>query len=65
MRRHSGAAQENAARADIRFDGFQYNADMAGAPISKNQAAPKKPGNKLTELLPRPVQVRHPADADE
>ncbi len=35
--------QENAARADIRFDGFQYNADMAGTPISKSQEAPRKP----------------------
>lgn len=36
-------SQENAAQADIRFDGFQYNADMMGTPISKDQKAPEKP----------------------
>jgi hypothetical protein len=35
--------QESAARADIRFDGFQYNSDQAGTPISKNKKPPKKP----------------------
>jgi hypothetical protein len=35
--------QENAARADIRFDGFQYNADGAGSPVSKDKKTPPKP----------------------
>ncbi len=35
--------QENAARADIRFDGFQYNADGAGTPVSKDKQGPPKP----------------------
>ena len=38
--------QESAARADIRFDGFQYNSDQAGTPISKNKKPPKKPDVK-------------------
>lgn len=35
--------QENAARADIRFNGFQYKSDMAGTPLSKDKSTPKKP----------------------
>lgn len=35
--------QENAARVDIQFNNFQYNADSVGNPISKNQASPTKP----------------------
>lgn len=35
--------QENAARADIRFDGFQYNADGAGTPVSKDKKGPPEP----------------------
>jgi hypothetical protein len=34
---------ENAARADIRFDNFQYNADMYGTPADKNKKAPPEP----------------------
>jgi hypothetical protein len=36
-------SQDNVAQADIKFDGFQYNADMMGTPISKDQKAPEKP----------------------
>lgn len=35
--------QENAARADIRFNSFQYKSDMAGTPLSKDKSTPKKP----------------------
>ena len=35
--------QENAARADIRFDGFQYNANGAGTPVSKDKKGPPEP----------------------
>ncbi len=35
--------QENAARADIRFNSFQYKSDMAGTPLSKDKTTPKKP----------------------
>lgn len=35
--------QENAARADVRFDNFQYNADMYGTPVEKNKKAPAEP----------------------
>jgi len=35
--------QENAARADIRFDGFQYNANGAGTPMSKDKKGPAEP----------------------
>lgn len=35
--------QENAARADIRFDEFQYNANGAGTPVSKDKKGPPEP----------------------
>lgn len=35
--------QENAAQVDLQFNGFQYNTDMMGVPISKNQTTPAKP----------------------
>jgi hypothetical protein len=35
--------QQNAAKADIRFEGFQYNSTDMGTPVSKNQATPPKP----------------------
>jgi hypothetical protein len=35
--------QENAARADIRFDDFQYNANTQGSPVSKDKKAPPEP----------------------
>lgn len=34
---------ENSARADIRFEAFQYNSDQMGTPISNTQEAPKEP----------------------
>lgn len=34
---------DNAARADIQYDGFQYNADSLGSPISKDKKAPPEP----------------------
>lgn len=41
---------DNAAQVDLQFDGFQYNADMMGAPISKNQAGPKQPDPKSSDF---------------
>ena len=38
--------QDNAARADIRFNGFQYKSDMAGTPLSKDKSTPKEPDVK-------------------
>jgi hypothetical protein len=35
--------RENAARADVRFDGFQYNANSYDMPISKDQKTPPEP----------------------
>ncbi|HVQ36757.1 MAG TPA: hypothetical protein VMS31_04465 [Pyrinomonadaceae bacterium] len=35
--------QENGARADLRFNNFQYKADQAGTPVSSDKQAPKKP----------------------
>ena len=35
--------QENAARADLRFNSFQYKSDMAGTPVASNRQAPRKP----------------------
>ncbi|MGH9800371.1 MAG: YARHG domain-containing protein, partial [Blastocatellia bacterium] len=35
--------QQNMAKADIRFEGFQYNSTDVGTPVSKNQATPPKP----------------------
>lgn len=35
--------QENAAKADIRFDGFQYNANGAGTPVSRDRKGPPEP----------------------
>jgi YARHG domain len=35
--------RENAARADIQFDGFQYNADLQGSPVSKDKKTPPSP----------------------
>lgn len=35
--------QENAARADLRFNGFQYKSDMAGTPLTNDKQTPKKP----------------------
>jgi hypothetical protein len=36
--------QENAARADVRFDNFQFNADSYGTPVDKNKKTPPEPG---------------------
>ena len=36
-------SQQNSATADLRFNGFQYKADMAGTPLSKDRQAPKRP----------------------
>ena len=35
--------QENAARADIRFTDFQFNADSYGTPVDKNKKTPPEP----------------------
>ncbi len=35
--------QQNMARADIRFEEFQYNSTDLGVPVSKNQAPPRQP----------------------
>lgn len=35
--------RENAARADLRFDGFQYNANSYDLPISRDQKTPPEP----------------------
>lgn len=35
--------QENMAKADIRFEEFQYNSDGLGTPVSKNQLPPREP----------------------
>jgi hypothetical protein len=35
--------QENAARADIRFNDFQYNSDTLGNPVSKDKKTPPNP----------------------
>ena len=35
--------QESAARADLRFDGFQYKSDQMGTPVSRDKQSPKKP----------------------
>ncbi len=35
--------QENAARADVRFDDFQFNADSYGMPVDKNKKTPAEP----------------------
>src|SRR5712692_3639763 len=37
---------ENAARADIEFDNFQFNSDQTGKPIPKTQTAPGQPNPK-------------------
>lgn len=35
--------QENTARADIEFNGFQYNSDDSGNPVPKDRSTPRKP----------------------
>jgi hypothetical protein len=35
--------QENAARADVRFDNFQFNADSYWMPVDKNKKTPAEP----------------------
>ncbi|HEU4834920.1 MAG TPA: hypothetical protein VFS90_10910 [Pyrinomonadaceae bacterium] len=35
--------QESAARADLRFEGFQYKSDQMGTPVSSDKQSPKKP----------------------
>lgn len=34
---------ENSAKADIQFDGFQYNANWEGSPVSKEKQTPPEP----------------------
>jgi hypothetical protein len=35
--------QENAARVDVRFDDFQFNADSYGTPVGKDKKTPAEP----------------------
>jgi len=57
--------QENAARADVRFDGFQYNANVEGSPVSKDKTTPPEPSindprfyEKMTQHGLGAVQVK-------
>jgi hypothetical protein len=50
--------QENTARADIRFDGFQFNADMYGTPISKDKKTPPEPAIKDPKFYEKMYQNR-------
>jgi hypothetical protein len=57
--------QDNAARADVRFDGFQYNANGAGSPVSKDKTTPPEPSvndprfyEKMTQHGLGAVQVK-------
>lgn len=38
--------QQNQAKADIRFEDFQFNSNDMGSPVSKNKKAPPKPDTK-------------------
>lgn len=50
--------QENAARVDVQFDNFQYNADMYGMPVDKNQKAPPEPDVRDPKFYEKMYQNR-------
>lgn len=58
-------AQQNEARADIRFDGFQYNANNYNIPMQRDEVTPPEPSvNSPTfyqDMANIPARQRHVA----
>jgi hypothetical protein len=50
--------QENAARADVRFDNFQFNADSYGMPVDKNKKTPPEPDIRDPKFYEKMYQNR-------
>lgn len=50
--------QENAARADVQFDNFQFNADSYGTPVDKNKKTPPEPDVRDPKFYEKMYQNR-------